>query len=147
MSVDTNCTHHSNALELVYHLQFSKPLCFSWIKIRILFYMFSTRIPEYNEQVIGLSTYYGTRKLLFSLSVRKGNLGISNTRAPWHSFLIFNLPMLGLLSSIAQGCKVFENHLNPVMLVLIGKLSLSTLRWVPIVSFCIDQLIHQQHKG
>ena len=28
--------------------------------------------------------------------------------------------------------KIFENHLNPVMLVFIGKLSLSTLRWVPI---------------
>ena len=28
--------------------------------------------------------------------------------------------------------KVFDNHQNPVMLVFIGKLSLSTLRWVPI---------------
>ena len=27
---------------------------------------------------------------------------------------------------------IFEIHLNPAMLVLIGKLSLSTLRWVPI---------------
>ena len=28
--------------------------------------------------------------------------------------------------------RFFENHRNPVMLVFIGKLSLSTLRWVPI---------------
>ena len=34
------------------------------------------------------------------------------------------LPMLRLLSSI----KIFENHLHPVMLVFIGKLSLSTLK-------------------
>ena len=27
--------------------------------------------------------------------------------------------------------KIFENHLNPVILVFIGKLSLSTPRWVP----------------
>ena len=30
------------------------------------------------------------------------------------------LPMLRLLSSKAQGVKIFENHLNPVMLVFIG---------------------------
>ena len=27
-----------------------------------------------------------------------------------------------------QGCKIFENHLNPVILVFIGKLSLIALR-------------------
>ena len=32
------------------------------------------------------------------------------------------LPMLRLYSSKAQGCKDFENHLNPVMLVFIRKL-------------------------
>ena len=31
-----------------------------------------------------------------------------------------------------KNAKIFENHLNPVMLVLIWKLSRSTLRWVPI---------------
>ena len=31
-----------------------------------------------------------------------------------------------------KDAKIFENHLNPVMLVFIGKLSRSTLRWVPI---------------
>ena len=40
--------------------------------------------------------------------------------------------MLRLLSSKAQGRNVFENHLNPAMLVFIGKLSVSTLRLVPI---------------
>ena len=38
------------------------------------------------------------------------------------------LPLLRLLSSKAQGRKdYFENHLNPVMLVFIGYLLLSTL--------------------
>ena len=31
-----------------------------------------------------------------------------------------------------KNAKIFENHLNPVMLVFIGKLSPSTHRWVPI---------------
>ena len=30
--------------------------------------------------------------------------------------------------SNAKASKIFENHLNPVMLVFMGKLSLSTLR-------------------
>ena len=42
------------------------------------------------------------------------------------------LPLLRLISSNAQDCKDFWNHLNPVMSVFIRKLSLSTLRWVPI---------------
>ena len=31
-----------------------------------------------------------------------------------------------------KNAKIFEKHLNPVMLVLIGKLSLSSFRWVPM---------------
>ena len=53
--------------------------------------------------------------------------------------------------------KNFENHLNPVMSVFIGQLSLSALRWVPMcqgfshfqfffASFCIGQISHQQHN-
>ena len=38
------------------------------------------------------------------------------------------LPMLRLLSQKHMDAKIFEKHLNAVMLVLIGKLSLSTLR-------------------
>ena len=38
------------------------------------------------------------------------------------------LPMLRLHSSNAQERKYFENHLNPVMLVFIGQLSLSTIK-------------------
>ena len=41
---------------------------------------------------------------------------------------MLTLTMLRLLSSNAQERKYFENHLIPVMLVFIGKLSLSTLR-------------------
>ena len=37
-------------------------------------------------------------------------------------------------ATFVQGPKIFENHLNPVMLVFIGKLSLSTVRWVPMWS-------------
>ena len=41
--------------------------------------------------------------------------------------------------------KKYENLLNPVMLVFIGKLSLSTIRWVPILSsFHVDQISKQQ---
>ena len=54
--------------------------------------------------------------------------------------------------------KIFENYLNPVMLVFIGKVLKSTLRWVPICKgfnhffrifelFCIGQSSDQQHKG
>ena len=50
----------------------------------------------------------------------------------WIGSLWLTLPVLRLLSSNAQGCKDLWNHRNPVMLVLIGKISLSTLRWVPI---------------
>ena len=59
--------------------------------------------------------------------------------------------MLRLLSSKHKEAKIFENHLNPVILVFIGNLSLSTLRWVPIcqgfshisgffASLCIGQI-------
>ena len=58
--------------------------------------------------------------------------------------------------SKAQECKDFKNHLNPVMLVFIGKLLLSSLRWVPyarvsvifrfFASFCIGQISQQQRK-
>ena len=69
------------------------------------------------------------------------------------------LPMLRLLSSKVQGLKKIENQLYPVILVFIGELLLSTLRWVPILSrvsiisirffatFCICQIIHQLHNG
>ena len=52
--------------------------------------------------------------------------------------------------------KKIENYLNPVMLVSIGKLSLSTLIWFARVSvnfkvfasFCIGQINQErQHKG
>ena len=46
--------------------------------------------------------------------------------------ICLTLPMLRLLSFQHKNSKIFENHLNPVILVLIWKLSLSTLRWVPI---------------
>ena len=53
----------------------------------------------------------------------------------------------------SKDAKIFENHLNPVMLVFIGKPSLST--HVPgfqsffsvFASFCNDQISHQQQKG
>ena len=57
-----------------------------------------------------------------------------------------------------KDAKIFENHLNPAMLVCIGKILMSTTRWVPIcqgfsdfpVFFMhhfvwIHQMIHQQH--
>ena len=46
--------------------------------------------------------------------------------------IALTLPMLGLNFLPKEDAKIFENHLNPVMLVFIGKLSPSTLRWVPI---------------
>ena len=52
-----------------------------------------------------------------------------------------------------KGAKIFEKHLNPVMLVFIRKLILSTAWWVPyarvsiifqvFASFCIGQINHQ----
>ena len=42
------------------------------------------------------------------------------------------LPMLRLLSYKAQWRKDFENYLNPVLLVFIEKLILSTVGWVPM---------------
>ena len=45
---------------------------------------------------------------------------------------MLNRPILRLLSSKHKDAKIFVNHLNPVMLVFIGQLSLSTLRGVPI---------------
>ena len=46
--------------------------------------------------------------------------------------MLLTPPVLRLLSSKVQKRKIFEIHLNPVSLVFIEKLSLSTLRWVPI---------------
>ena len=40
--------------------------------------------------------------------------------------------MLGLLSSNAQECKNYVNCPNHVMWIFIGKLALSTIRWVPM---------------
>ena len=68
------------------------------------------------------------------------------------------LSMLRLLRLKAKNSNIFKNHLNPVMLVFIGKLSLSTNIWVPICQgfshflafftlYCIDQISHQKLKG
>ena len=56
-----------------------------------------------------------------------------------------------------ENAKNFEKHLNPLMLVFIETLSLSTLRRVPMLqgfnhfqvfaSFCIGQISHQKHNG
>ena len=78
-------------------------------------------------------------------------------KTPYLPRILF-LPMLRLLSSKAQGCKVFENHVNPVMLVLIGLFLPSTLRSLPICQgfsqilvgffalFSNGQISHHQHK-
>ena len=57
-----------------------------------------------------------------------------------------------------KNSKDFENHLNPCMLVFIGKLALASNIWVPICQgfshfqafftlFCIEQISHHQLKG
>ena len=55
--------------------------------------------------------------------------------------VMLHTTMLTLLLSKARGCKISEKHLNPVVLVFIGKLLLSSLRLVIsyrfFVSFCI----------
>ena len=38
----------------------------------------------------------------------------------------------GFIRPMHKNANIFENHLNPVMLVFIWKLSLGTFRWVPI---------------
>ena len=53
--------------------------------------------------------------------------------------------MLGILSSIAQESKDFLKHLNPVMLVFIGLLSLSTLRWAPKYRVSVIFLLFFHH--
>ena len=65
----------------------------------------------------------------FNMTIAHGTFMREN---PMVRHLIFTLPMLRLLLSKAQDTKIFENHLNPVMLVLIGQLSLSTLRRIPM---------------
>ena len=50
----------------------------------------------------------------------------SNTRLYWYS----TLPMLRLFTSKAQG--LFNKQSKPCYVAIIGKLSLSTLRWVAI---------------
>ena len=70
-----------------------------------------------------------------ALALPAGSPGPGNARSSsdlLQNILPLTLPMLRLLSPKAQGCKIFENHLNPVILVFIGKLSLRALRWVPI---------------
>ena len=42
------------------------------------------------------------------------------TKMPLYTNILLTLPMLWLLSSKAQGRKIFQKHLNPVMLVFIG---------------------------
>ena len=64
----------------------------------------------------------------------------------------------GYLCPKHKDANIFESHLNPVMLVFIEKLSLSTLRWVPIcqgfnhffryfASFCSGQISPSQCWG
>ena len=57
----------------------------------------------------------------------------------WHlqylqylQYLKMNFNPSNAEATFIQSTRIFENHLNPVMLVFIGKLLLSTLRWVPI---------------
>ena len=63
----------------------------------------------------------------------------------------------GYFCPMHKDAKIFENHLNPCILVFFEKLSPSALRWVPICQgfrdfsgflhhLCIGQLSHQQHK-
>ena len=57
-----------------------------------------------------------------------------------------------------KDAKILGNHPNLVMLVFIRKLTLSTLRWIPMfqgfsdfsafsASFCIGKISHQLHMG
>ena len=47
--------------------------------------------------------------------------------------IVLTLPMLRLyFCSKHKNVKIYEKHLNPVLLVFIWKLSLSTVKWVPI---------------
>ena len=41
--------------------------------------------------------------------------------------------------------KIFEKHVNPVMLLFIGKLSMSTLRWVPTCQGCSHFKVFLHH--
>ena len=54
--------------------------------------------------------------------------------------------MLRLLCPKHKDAKIYVNHLNPVMLVFIRKLSLNGYSSV-FASFCIGKINHQQQKG
>ena len=100
-------------------------------------------------------SYHSEKKLVNPIQVNITSLNVqihalrinlqklsSFTHARIFKFIIFSkpclfhrltIPMLRLLSSLSTRTQsFFENHLNPVMLVFIGKLMMSTLRWVPI---------------
>ena len=71
---------------------------------------------------------------------------------------ILCLLMLGLLFTPKHtDTRIFDNHLNPVMLIFIGY-HWSTMRWVPMCqgfnhfsglmhNFHVSQICRQQHKG
>ena len=71
------------------------------------------------------------RQALLSLAfqVSQDNRIISEVRYPYTiTVLKLTLPMLRLLLSKHKHPKIFKNHLNPVILVFIRTVSLSTLR-------------------
>ena len=65
------------------------------------------------------------KRLIF---VAPGMRGLDVSR--W--WVSFTLIPSNAEATFVQIARIFENHLNPVMLILIGKLSLRTLIWVPI---------------
>ena len=78
---------------------------------------------------------------------------------PWLHLNCWPFQCWGYIRPKHKNAKIFEKHLIHVMLGLIGKLSLSTLKWVPICQgfsdfsgffalFCFGRISqHQQHKG
>ena len=96
------------------------------------------------------SIYAGTQLILILIYIFTVWLAIKSTSRGigfhWYTFIWFN-PFNAKATFVlsTRDAKIFEKHLNLVMLVFIRKLSVSTLIWVPIcqgfshftVFFCI----------
>ena len=94
--------------------------------------------PRYSQLVCRFSPRQNLKMALYSQMNPLSHLKLAPLTGSSETFYTgqysnpLTLQCWGYFRPKRKGVKMFENHLNPVMLVFIGELSLSTLWWIPI---------------
>ena len=129
--MQTNAKHYEN-----------HPYSVMWIALAEYF-LISTHLPVFQSFFIFFVLAKLTTTHILTLMLLVANVANTNWcktpdkwLKPWQWMKVtsasegLTITKLRLLLFKAQGCKHFWKHLNTVMLVFIGKLLLSSLRWI-----------------